>query len=131
MVNQGIVLGHIVSKRGIKVAKFKVELIDNLSTLKCVMDVKSFLGHASFYRHFIKDFSALSQPLYNLLAKDDPFEWAPGCEVAFKKLKNMLIMPPIMQPPSWELPFKLMCDASDYEVGAMLGQWQDKKHHVI
>ena len=70
MVTNGIVLGHIVSSKGIEVDKAKIELIANLSTPKSVKDVRSFLGHAGFYRRFIKDFSTISRPLCNLLLKD-------------------------------------------------------------
>ena len=63
MVTQGIVLGHVVSKEGIEVDKAKVELISNLPTAKCVKDIRSFLGHAGFYRRFIKIFSAIARPL--------------------------------------------------------------------
>ena len=71
----GIVLGHVVSSKGIEVDKAKVDLILNLPTPKTVRDVRSFLGHAGFYRKFIKDFSAISRPLYNLLLKESTFEW--------------------------------------------------------
>ena len=131
MVTQGIVLGHIVSKNGIEVDKVKVELISNLPTLKCVRDISSFLGHAGFYRRFIKDFSAITRPLCNLLAKDVPFAWSQACEVAFDKLKTMLVSPPIMRSPNWNLPFEIMCDASDYAIGAVLRQREDKKAFVI
>ena len=83
MVTQGIVLGHIVSKNRIEVDKAKVELISNLPTPKCVRDIRSFLGHAGFYRRFIKDFSAIARPLCNLLAKDVPFAWSQAYEAAF------------------------------------------------
>ena len=131
MVTQGIVLGHIVSKDGIEVDKAKVELISNLHTLKCVRDIRSFLGHAGFYRRFIKDFSAIARPLCTLLAKDVPFTWSPACDTAFTKLKNMLVSPPIMRSPNWDLPFEIMCDASDFAIGAVLGQREDKKAFLI
>ena len=131
MVTQGIVLGHIVSKDGIEVDKAKVELISNLPTPKCVRDIRSFLGHAGFYRRFIKDFSAIARPLCTLLAKDVPFTWSQACDTAFAKLKNMLVSPPIMRSPNWDLPFEIMCDASDYAIGAVLGQREDKKAFVI
>ena len=131
MVTQGIVLGHIVSKDGIEVDKAKVELISNLPTPKCVRDIRSFLGHAGFYRRFIKDFSAIARPLCTLLAKDVPFTWSQDCDTAFAKLKNMLVSPPIMRSPNWDLPFEIMCDASDYAIGAVLGQREDKKAFVI
>ena len=96
MMTQGIVLGHIVSREGIEVDKSKVELVSNLPTPKCVKDIRSFLGHAGFYNKFIRDFSAIARPLCNLLAKDFTFEWSQACEVAFVKLKTMLVSPPIM-----------------------------------
>ena len=74
MVTKGIVLGHIVSSKGIEVDKSKIELISNLPTPKTVKDIRSFLGHAGFYRRFIKNFSAISRPLCNLLLKDSVFE---------------------------------------------------------
>ena len=120
MVTQGIVLGHIVSKKGIEVDKAKVELISNLLTPKCVRDIRSFLGHAGFYRRFIKDFSVIPHPLCNFLAKDVPFAWSQACEAAFDKLKTMC-----------DLPFEIMCDASDYAIGAVLGQREDKKAFVM
>ena len=131
MVTQGIVLGHIVSKNGIEVDKAKVELISNLPTPKCVRDIRSFLGHDGFYRRFIKDFSAIARPLCTLLAKDVPFTWSQACEAAFAKLKTMLVSPLIMRSPNWNLPFEIMCDASDYAIGAVLGQKEDKKAFVI
>ena len=111
--------------------KAKVELISNLPTPKCVRDIRSFLGHAGFYRRFIKDFSAIARPLCNLLAKDVPFAWSQACGATFDKLKTMLVSPPIMRSPNWNLPFEIMCDASDYAIGAVLGQREDKKAFVI
>ena len=128
MVTQGIVLGHIVSREGIEVDKEKVELISNLPTPKCVKNIRSFLGHTGFYRRFIRDFSAIACPLCNFLAKDVTFEWSQACEAAFDKLKMTFMSPPIMRSPNWDLPFEIMCDASDYAIGAVLGQREDKMH---
>ena len=111
--------------------KAKVELIFNLPTPKCVRDIWSFLGHAGFYRRFRNDFSAIARPLCNFLAKDVPFVWSQACEAAFDKLKTMLVSPPIMRSPNWNLPFEIMRDASDYAIGAVLGQREDKKAFVI
>jgi hypothetical protein len=69
--------------------------------------------------------------LTNLLAKDIPFEFTDECLNAFHTLKKVLISAPIIQPPNWSLPFEIMCDASDYTVGAVLGQTKDKKNHAI
>ena len=130
-MTQGIVLGHIVSKKGIEVDKAKVELISNLSTPKCVRDIRSFLGHTGFYTRFIKYFLAIARPLCNLLAKDVPFAWLQAYDVAFDKLKTMLVSPPFMRSPNWDLAFEIMCDASNYAIGVVLGQREDKKAFVI
>ncbi|BBG96958.1 transposable element gene [Prunus dulcis] len=90
MVNQGIVLGHVISSKGIEVDKAKIDLIASMPSPTSVKEVRSFLGHA---------------------------EDAHNC--------------PIIIPPDWSLPFELMCDASDYAVGAVLGQRVDKKPHAI
>ncbi|KAM1255937.1 hypothetical protein ACFX2G_030712 [Malus domestica] len=131
MVKQGIVLGHIVSERGIEVDKSKIDLVRYLPSPTSVRKVRSFLGHAGFYRRFIKDFSKISTPLCRLLQKDVSFEFNEECEKAFKHLKEMLTSAPIIRPPDWSIPFELMCDASDYALGAVLGQRKDKQPHVI
>ena len=122
MVREGIVLGHLVSERGIKVDKAKIEVIEQLPPPMNVKGIHSFLGQAGFYRRFIKDFSQITRPLMNLLAKDAPFEFIDERLNAFHTLKKALISSPIIQPPDWSLPFEMMCDASDYVVGAVLGQ---------
>jgi hypothetical protein len=131
MVHEGIVLGHIVSKRGIEVDRAKVELIENLPPPTSVKQILSFLGHAGFYRCFIKDFSKISRPLCSLLAKDIPFHFDEACHEAFQKLRSLLSSAPIMKPHDWSLPFVIMCDASDFVVGAVLGQRVGKLPHVI
>ncbi|CAA7040424.1 unnamed protein product [Microthlaspi erraticum] len=86
---------------------------------------------ATFQRRFIKDFSQIARPLTRLLCKDINFEFTEECHKAFTKIKDALVSAPVVQPPNWELPFEIMCDASDYAVGAVLGQRKDKKLHVI
>jgi hypothetical protein len=93
MVQEGIVLGHIVSKRGIEVDRAKVELIENLPPPTSVKQIRSFLGHAGFYRRFIKDFSKISRPLCSLLAKDTPFNFDEACHEAFRS--SDLCCPPL------------------------------------
>jgi len=74
MIQGGVVLGHIVSNKGIKVDKAKVKVIEKLPPPTSVKGVRSFLGHVGFYRRFIKDFSKIVKPLTHLLVKDVPFE---------------------------------------------------------
>jgi hypothetical protein len=127
----GDCFSHVVSATGIEVDKAKVEVISKLPSPKTVREVRSFLGHAGFYRRFIKNFSVISRPLCNLLLKDAPFEWTENCQKAFEKIIELLTSAPIMQAPDWSLPFELMCDASDYAVGAVLGQRREGKPFVI
>ena len=131
MVQEGIVLGHVVSSRGMEVDKAKVQVISTLPYPTTVKGVRSFLGHAGFYRRFIKGFSDITKPLCNLLLKDQPFDFDKKCEHAFDVLKVKLVEAPILQSPDWSLPFEIMCDASDYAVGAVLGQRVDRKPVAI
>ncbi|KAL5540823.1 hypothetical protein UlMin_043793 [Ulmus minor] len=98
MVNQGIVLGHVISNKGLEVDKAKIDIMHSLPPPTCMREVRSFLGHAGFYRRFIKDFSKISRSLCRLLPKEVPFE-----------------------PPNWSQLFELMCDASDYALGLFWG----------
>ena len=126
-----IVLGHEISKKGIEVDRAKIEVIAKLPMPKCVKDIRSFLGHAGFYRRFIKDFSKIARPLTNMLAKDVSFTFDAKCMNSWEKLKKELISAPIISAPDWSKLFKIMCDASDFFIGAVLGQRTDNKQHVI
>ncbi|XP_051113167.1 uncharacterized protein LOC127239181 [Andrographis paniculata] len=131
MVQQGIVLSHKVSHEDIEVDKSKVELITALPYPASVRELCGFLGHAGFYRRFIKDFSKIGAPLFHLLQKDVAYEFNDDCKKAFGALKERLTTPPIIQPPNWDLPFELMCDANDTALGAVLGQRVGRASHVI
>ncbi|GJW33159.1 reverse transcriptase domain-containing protein [Tanacetum coccineum] len=131
MVKEGIVLGHKISKNGIEVDKAKIDVIAKLPHPTTVKGVRSFLGHAGFYRRFIKDFSKISRPMTHLLEKNTPFIFSNECIQAFQTLKNKLTEAPILIAPNWDLPFELMCDASDYAIGAVLGQRHEKHFRPI
>jgi len=93
--------------------------------------IKSFLGHAIFYRRFIKYFSKITRPFSNLLNKDAPFVFNEKCGIAFNLLKEKLMTTLVIVAPNWSQDFELMCDASDYMVGAVMGQKRDKVFHAI
>ena len=121
MVQQGIVLGHIISKKCIEVDKENMELIVKLPSPTTVKGVRQFFGHAGFYRRFIKDFSKLSKPLCELLGKDAKFVWDERCQQSFEQLKQFLTTALIVRAPNWQLPFEVICDASDFAIGVILG----------
>ena len=100
MVNQGIVLGHIISKKGIEVDKEKIEMISKPPSPTNVKTVRQFLGHAGFYKRFIKDFSKISKPLYKLLEKDAKFVWDEDCQRSFEELKTYLTTALIVRAPN-------------------------------
>ena len=108
MIKHEIVLGHEISSKGIEVDKAKIDVIAKFPMPKCVKDIQSFLGHAGFYRRFIKDFSKIARPLTNLLAKDVSFTFNNGCLIAWENLKKELISAPIISAPDWSKPFEIM-----------------------
>ena len=105
MVQEGIVLGHQISARGIEVDKAKIEAIEKLPPPSSVKGIRSFLGHVGFYKRFIKDFSQIAKPLSSVLVQGTPFDW--------------------------DLLFELMCDARDYTIGAVLGHKREQIFQVI
>ncbi|GKE35337.1 reverse transcriptase domain-containing protein [Tanacetum coccineum] len=131
MVKEGNVLGHKISGKEIEVDKAKIDVIAKLPYHTNVKGVRSFLGHAGFYHRFIKDFSMISKPMTQLLMKDAKFDFSEDCKKAFNKLKERLTTAPIIISPDWSMPFELMCDASDFAVGAFLGQRIDGKFKPI
>ncbi|GJT60107.1 reverse transcriptase domain-containing protein [Tanacetum coccineum] len=131
MVKEGIVLGHKISKSGIEVDRAKVDVIAKLPHPTTVKGVRSFLGHAGFYRRFIQDFSKIARPMTHLLEKETPFFFSKECIESFNTLKRKLTEAPILIAPDWDLPFELMCDASDFAIGAVLGQRKNKHFQPI
>nr|GFA21930.1 reverse transcriptase domain-containing protein [Tanacetum cinerariifolium] len=131
MVKEGIVLGHKISEKGIEVDKEKIEVISKLPHPTTVKGICSFLEHAGFYRRFIKDFSKISRPMTHLLEKNLPFIFSNKCIQAFITLKDKLTESVILIAPNWDQPFELMRDASDYVVGAVIGQRIEKHFRAI
>ncbi|GJW60310.1 reverse transcriptase domain-containing protein [Tanacetum coccineum] len=136
MVKEGIVLGYKASSAGLEVDKAKIDLISKLPHPTNIKGVRSFLEHAGFYRRFIKDFSKIARPLTKLLNKDTLFEFDDECQKAFKLLKEKLTCAHVIVSLNWNLPFELMCDASDFAVGAILAlrhlfKKQDAKPRLI
>jgi hypothetical protein len=97
MVKQGIVLRHVISERGIEMDKAKVEMVEQLPPPTDVKSLRSFLGHAGFYRRFNKDFSKITKTLTHLLQKDVAFDFDEKCLAAFRALKNALVSALIIQ----------------------------------
>jgi hypothetical protein len=115
-------LGHIVSGDGIMADPAKIEKVKNFPIPTTRTKVRSFLGLASYYRKFIKDFSTIAQPLNQLLRKDSELEWTQKCQVSFDALKEKLITEPILAYPNFQRTFYLTTDGSAKGLGAVLSQ---------
>ncbi|GJY46368.1 DNA-directed DNA polymerase [Tanacetum coccineum] len=111
-----------ISVFGIEVDRAEIDVIAKLPYPTNVKGVRSFLGDARFYRRFIKDFSLISKPMTKLLMKDVKFDFSDDCKKTFNILKEKLTTAPIIISPDWNVPFELMCDASEFAIGAVLGQ---------
>ncbi|GJZ32619.1 reverse transcriptase domain-containing protein [Tanacetum coccineum] len=131
MVKEGIVRGHKISKKGIEVDKAKIDVIAKLPHPTTIKGIRSFLGHANFYRRFIKDFSKISRPMTHLLKKNTPFIFSDDCIQAFQTLKKKLTEVPILIAPDWDLPFELMCDASDFAIADHLSRLENPYENVL
>ena len=131
IVIEGIVLGHNISTAGLEVDQSKISVIKTLMPPTIVKGIISFLGHVGFYKRFIKDFSLIARPLCRLLEKDANFYFDDSCKSLFDKIKDKLVIVPVIETPDWSKNFEIMCNASDFSMGAVLGQRMEKTFRAI
>ena len=115
-------LGHIISTEGVSPDPQKTEKVKQWPIPQSTKEVQQFLGLASYYRRFVKNFASIAAPLHKLTEKHSVFRWTPSCQEAFCHLKTRLTSAPILALPDWSKPFTLDTDASDTGVGAVLSQ---------
>ena len=115
-------LGHIISAEGIRVDPKKIEAVLEWKPPKNVIEIRSFLGLAGYYRRFVKGFSLIAAPLTRLLQKDVRFEWNDKCQNSFEKLKTMLTEAPVLTQPVSGRPYDVYSDASHNGLGCVLMQ---------
>ena len=131
MVTEGIVLGHKIYAVGLEVDQAKIFVIKTLMPPTTVQGIRSFLGHVGFHSRFIKDFFMIARPLCRPLEKDAKFYFDDACKLAFNEIKARLVIAPIIATPDWSNNFEIMCDASDFSLGAVLGQKMEKTFKAI
>ena len=124
-------LGHIVAENGIATDPAKVEKEANWPEPTSTKEVQQFLGLASYYRQFIKDFSMYAKPLCKLMEKGAEFRWTADCQNAFLDLRRKLVSAPILAFPNFSKPFLLDTDASDNGIGAVLSQVQEDGRECV
>ena len=118
-------LGHMVGHDGIRPDPRKTALVRDWPKPQTITHVRSFLGLTNYFRRFVQGYSKLAQPLFDLLKKPDPGKrvtWTKQCQEAFDGLKAALTDPPVLSIPDFSKPFKVICDASDGAIGAVLLQ---------
>lgn len=120
-----VFLGHRCTQDGILPDESKFDAIINYPRPKNAGEVVRFTAFCNYYRKFIKDFGRIAKPLNNLTGKKSQFIWTEECENSFKKLKNLLKSPPILQYPDFNKEFILTVDASKQGIGAVLSQLND------
>ena len=124
-------LGHVVSSQGLQPNAKNLDKVHKWPTPRTTTEVRAFVELCSYYRRFVRNFSAIASPLHALTQKGALFRWTAECEDAFQSLKHALTNPPIVAHPVFTQPFLLYTDASQDCIGAMLAQHQDKKERVV
>lgn len=119
-------LGYIIGHGGIKTDPDKVVSIQNWPTPKNLKQVRGFLGLAGWYRRFIANFSTIVHPITDVLSTKRKFCWTPEAQVSFEKIRNLLTTAPVLTNPNFDKKFYVHCDASDFGIGAVLVQTDEK-----
>jgi len=126
-----VFLGHVVNKEGTRPDPSKIDAVRGFPTPMTVTTVRSFLGLTGYYRNYIKGYSKLAGPLFELTKKDVDFIWTRDCQRAFDALKKALMGAPILVRPNFKEPFYLDVDWSTKGVGAILSQKEGRFERVI
>ena len=131
-MESGILLGHVVSRKGLEVDTDKVRAILALLASTCVQEVRGFLGCVGYYRRFIEGYSKQATSLTELLKKEEEFVWTKRRQKAFEDLKKTLVKAPVLSPPDWNKEFHVIIDASGWCLGAILWQHgEEKQEHPV
>jgi hypothetical protein len=124
-------LGHVVSGEGVRPHPSNILKIKEWPPPQTVTQIRQFLGMASYYRRFVKDFSQIVRPMVQLTKKGADFIWSEACTASFEEVKNILTTAPVMAYPRDEGGYILDTDACDVSIGAALSQIQDGQEKVI
>ena len=126
-IQSGILLGHVVSRKGLEVDTDKVRAILALLAPTTIREVRGFLGCVGHYMRFIEGYAKQATPLTELLKKEEEFIWTERRQQAFQELKATLAKAPVLSPPDWNQEFHVTIDASGWCLGAILWQYKGDK----
>ena len=121
----GMLVGHIISKKGLLVDLAKIELILSLSPPTNVNMLRETLGHTGYYHKFIRGYAAITSPMKKLLKKYVAFVWSPECQGIFDALKAKIASTHILVFPDWTKEFHVHVDSSSVVLGVVLLQLEE------
>ncbi len=121
----------MVSQEGTRPNPNKISVVVHFPVPKTVTNVRSFLGLTGYYRNYVRGYSRLDVPLFELTRKDVVFVWDLGCQSAFEALKGALVAAPVLTRPDFKKPFCLNVDWSPKGVGAILSQKEGRMERVV
>eukprot|EP00261_Vitis_vinifera_P034172 XP_019075415.1 PREDICTED: uncharacterized protein LOC109122606 [Vitis vinifera] len=124
-VTSGKLLGHIVSERGIEVDPEKIRAILDMPTPRTEKEIRGFLGRLQYISRFIARLTDICEPIFRILRKNQPTVWNDDCQRAFERIKECLLSPPVLVPPTPGRPLLLYLSVSDMALGCMLAQLDD------
>ena len=124
-------LGHVVNQSGVKPDPKKITAITKMEKPEDVSALRRFLGMASYYRKFVKNFSSIAQPLFKLLEKDSVYKWNEDCQVAMDTIKEKLTSEPILRHPDFNREFTIQTDASYQGLGAVITQVDNNGNEYV
>ncbi|WJZ87657.1 hypothetical protein VitviT2T_007024 [Vitis vinifera] len=124
-VTSGKLLGHMVSERGIEVDPDKIKAILDMPVLRTEKEIRGFLGRLQYISRFIAKLTDICEPIFRLLRKNQPTVWNDDCQLAFERIKEYLLSPPVLVPSMPGRPLLLYLSVSDMTLGCMLAQLDD------
>ncbi|XP_042519159.1 uncharacterized protein LOC122092926 [Macadamia integrifolia] len=127
-VTGGILLGFMVSERGIEIDPSKIKTITEMSPPQTEKEIRGFFGRIQYISRFISQLTAICEPIFKLLKKDQPKRWNPQCQLAFDRIKSYLVNPPILIPPTPERPLLLYLSVLETSMGSMVAQYGPDGH---
>ena len=120
----------VIELEGIKMEEEKVKGVLDWLIPKCVKDVQKFLGLANYYHQFIKSFASIARPLYDMVKKEQKWNWIEKQEEAFRELKGRFTKELVLAAPDLDKKMRMEVDASNYAIGGVLsmeckdGRWR-------
>ena len=132
-VSSGKLLGYIVSQRGIEVDPMKAKAIVDMPPPRIEKEVRGLLGRLQYISHFIAQLTPICEPIFKLLKKNAQIDWSEECQAAFDKIKQLLIKPPVLVPPTPGRPLLLYLSTTQHSMGTILDQHDEsgRKEHTI